>query len=106
MLHTVACLANAGLPEEEEELAAAVRAAGWSVPPVVGAARLALDHVQAQPAAESRPAGQLRPAYPGEEGSPLPSAEPLRTRYRRVTPVSARTRGTVHSGRRHHALGG
>ncbi len=55
MLHTVACLANAGLPEEEEELAAAVRAAGWSVPPVVGAALLALDHVQAQPTAESRP---------------------------------------------------
>ena len=28
--HTVACLANADLPEEEEELAAAVLAAGWS----------------------------------------------------------------------------
>jgi N-acetylglucosamine kinase-like BadF-type ATPase len=30
ILHTVACLANADLPEEEEELAQAVRAAGWS----------------------------------------------------------------------------
>ena len=30
VLHTVACLANADLPEEEEELAAAVCAAGWS----------------------------------------------------------------------------
>lgn len=30
VLHTVACLANADLPEEEEELAAAVLAAGWS----------------------------------------------------------------------------
>lgn len=30
VLHTVACLANADLPEEEEELAEAVRAAGWS----------------------------------------------------------------------------
>lgn len=30
VLHTVACLANADLPEEEEELAAEVRAAGWS----------------------------------------------------------------------------
>jgi N-acetylglucosamine kinase-like BadF-type ATPase len=30
ILHTVACLANADLPEEEEELAEAVRAAGWS----------------------------------------------------------------------------
>lgn len=30
VLHTVACLANADLPEDEEELAAAVRAAGWS----------------------------------------------------------------------------
>lgn len=30
ILHTVACLANADLPEEEEELAGAVRAAGWS----------------------------------------------------------------------------
>ena len=29
-LHTVACLANADLPEEEEELAAAVQAQGWS----------------------------------------------------------------------------
>ena len=29
-LHTVACLANADLPEEEDELAAAVRAQGWS----------------------------------------------------------------------------
>jgi N-acetylglucosamine kinase-like BadF-type ATPase len=28
--HTVACLANADLPDEEEELAAAVRAEGWS----------------------------------------------------------------------------
>jgi N-acetylglucosamine kinase-like BadF-type ATPase len=30
VLHTVACLANADLPEEEEALAEAVRAAGWS----------------------------------------------------------------------------
>jgi len=30
VLHTVACLANADLPEEEEELAEAVRAMGWS----------------------------------------------------------------------------
>ena len=30
ILHTVACLANADLPEEEEELADAVRAIGWS----------------------------------------------------------------------------
>jgi N-acetylglucosamine kinase-like BadF-type ATPase len=30
VLHTVACLANADLPEEEEELAEAVRVAGWS----------------------------------------------------------------------------
>lgn len=30
VLHTVACLANADLPEDEEELATAVRAAGWS----------------------------------------------------------------------------
>jgi N-acetylglucosamine kinase-like BadF-type ATPase len=30
VLHTVACLANADLPEDEEELAEAVRAAGWS----------------------------------------------------------------------------
>jgi N-acetylglucosamine kinase-like BadF-type ATPase len=30
VLHTVACLANADLPEEEEELADAVRAIGWS----------------------------------------------------------------------------
>jgi N-acetylglucosamine kinase-like BadF-type ATPase len=30
VLHTVACLANADLPEEEEELAEAVRTAGWS----------------------------------------------------------------------------
>jgi N-acetylglucosamine kinase-like BadF-type ATPase len=30
VLHTVGCLANADLPEEEEELAEAVRAAGWS----------------------------------------------------------------------------
>jgi N-acetylglucosamine kinase-like BadF-type ATPase len=30
VLHTVACLANADLPEEEEELAEAVRIAGWS----------------------------------------------------------------------------
>jgi N-acetylglucosamine kinase-like BadF-type ATPase len=30
ILHTVACLANADLPEEEEELAEAVRGAGWS----------------------------------------------------------------------------
>jgi N-acetylglucosamine kinase-like BadF-type ATPase len=30
VLHTVGCLANADLPEEEEELAKAVRAAGWS----------------------------------------------------------------------------
>jgi N-acetylglucosamine kinase-like BadF-type ATPase len=30
VLHTVACLANADLPEEEEELAEAVRAIGWS----------------------------------------------------------------------------
>jgi N-acetylglucosamine kinase-like BadF-type ATPase len=29
-LHTVACLANADLPEEEDELAAAVQAQGWS----------------------------------------------------------------------------
>ena len=29
-LHTVACLANADLPEEEDELAAALRAQGWS----------------------------------------------------------------------------
>jgi N-acetylglucosamine kinase-like BadF-type ATPase len=30
ILHTVACLANADLPEEEEELADAVRTIGWS----------------------------------------------------------------------------
>jgi N-acetylglucosamine kinase-like BadF-type ATPase len=30
VLHTVACLANADLPEEEEELAEEVRVAGWS----------------------------------------------------------------------------
>ena len=30
VLHTVACMANADLPEEEEELADAVRAIGWS----------------------------------------------------------------------------
>jgi N-acetylglucosamine kinase-like BadF-type ATPase len=30
VLHTVGCLANADLPEEEDELAEAVRAAGWS----------------------------------------------------------------------------
>jgi N-acetylglucosamine kinase-like BadF-type ATPase len=30
VLHTVACLANADLPEEEAELAEAVRTAGWS----------------------------------------------------------------------------
>jgi N-acetylglucosamine kinase-like BadF-type ATPase len=30
VLHTVACLANADLPEEEEELAEAVKAIGWS----------------------------------------------------------------------------
>jgi N-acetylglucosamine kinase-like BadF-type ATPase len=30
VLHTVGCLANADLPEEEEELAEAVRLAGWS----------------------------------------------------------------------------
>jgi N-acetylglucosamine kinase-like BadF-type ATPase len=30
VLHTVACLANADLPEEEEELAEAVRTIGWS----------------------------------------------------------------------------
>jgi N-acetylglucosamine kinase-like BadF-type ATPase len=30
VLHTVACLANADLPEEEQELADAVRAIGWS----------------------------------------------------------------------------
>jgi N-acetylglucosamine kinase-like BadF-type ATPase len=30
VLHTVACLANADLPEEEEELAEAVRVQGWS----------------------------------------------------------------------------
>ena len=30
VLHTVACLANADLPEEEEALAEAVRVAGWS----------------------------------------------------------------------------
>ena len=30
VLHTVACLANADLPEEEQELADAVHAAGWS----------------------------------------------------------------------------
>ncbi len=66
--HICACVANADLPEEEERLAAALRALGWSTTTQVANDTFAVLRAGLDPAVLAGPAAEAAAARPGHWG--------------------------------------